>query len=140
MGTRRTLDRGGNDRGRPQLRDALGWMWISPTCDRRRAPAPEAQASSRWSRESRNEPSSDRDPVGTADYHFIGAPSDSISTASIATVTPRRKSLFFMEMTPCLFRVRPPGGPRLHHRSGRGALCRDFSALNRRPIAVQLRV
>src|SRR3954468_9377170 len=108
MGTRRTLDRVGNDRGRPQLRDALGWMWISPTCDRRRAPAPEAQASSRWSRESRNEPSSDRDPVGTADYHFIGAPSDSISTASIATVTPRRKSLFFMEMTPLSVPGPPP--------------------------------
>jgi hypothetical protein len=31
-----------------------------------------------------------------------------MSTASIATVTPRRKSLFFMETTPCLFGSTPP--------------------------------
>jgi hypothetical protein len=33
--------------------------------------------------------------VGAADYHFIGAPSASISTASMATVVARRKSLVF---------------------------------------------
>src|SRR4051794_41759243 len=115
-------------------------MWISPTCDRRRAPAPEAQASSRWSRRSRDEPSSKRLRFGCSDYHFSGAPSDSTMTASIATVTPRRKSLFFMEMTPCRFGSAPPADLCLRHRHGGESLYRQFSSVDGRVIAVQRRV
>src|SRR5262249_37503223 len=72
--------------------------------------------------------------------HFMDAPRDSTSTASIATVRPRRKSLCFMETTPCLIPGPPPRRtPRPVDRQMVRSLYRCFVALDGRSIAVRRR-